>query len=110
MMKVGHPSKWRVLLIALIFSAVMVLGQTQRADAYAGGGEAGLIMLYVMFLSTASVVCAPLAAASSKEFGEAYGNCFLPLVGQERDPIFAENAEDSEQEPEPREEREWEHD
>jgi hypothetical protein len=106
MMKVGHPSKLRVLVIALIFGSVMVLGQTQRADAYNGGGELGLVMLYVMFLSTASAVCVPVAAASSKEFGEAYGNCFLPLVGQEREPIFAENAEDAEQEPEPREEEE----
>ena len=103
-MKIGHPSKLRVLVITLIFSAVMVMGQTRRADAYAGGGEAGLIMLYVMFLSTASVVCAPVAAASSKEFGEAYGNCFLPLVGHDRDTVFEKDEVDEVLE----NERQWE--
>ncbi len=96
-MKIGHPSKLRVLMIALIFGSVMVLGQTQRADAYAGGGEAGLLMLYVLFLSTASVVCAPVAAVSSaasdKEFDEAYGNCFLPVLWL-GEPIPAEDDED----------------
>jgi len=96
-MKIGHPSKLRVLMIALIFVSVMVLGQTQRADAYAGSGEAGLLMLYVMFLSTAGVVCAPVAAVSSaasdKEFDEAYGNCFLPVLWL-GEPIPAEDEED----------------
>ena len=96
-MKIGHLSKLRVLMIALIFGSVMVLGQTQRADANLGEGVAGLLMLYVLFLSTASVVCAPVAAVSSaasdKKFDEAYGNCFLPVfwLGE---PIPAEDDED----------------
>ncbi len=103
-MKIGHPSKLRVLVITLIFSAVMVLGQTKRADANPGAGYAGLVMLYLMFLSTASVVCAPLAAASSKDFGEAYGNCFLPAVGYDRESVFENDEVDDVLE----NERQWE--
>ena len=100
-MKVGRQSKLRVLVITLIFGLMMGLAQPRQADAYYGGGEAGLVMLYVMFLSTASVVCAPVAAVSSaasdKEFDEAYGNCFLPVLWLGEPPP----AEDEEVFPEP---------
>ena len=83
-MKVGHPPKLRVLLIALIFSAVMVLGQTKRADANYAGGEAGLVFLVVAALVTYATVmgvaCTPIAAAKASDypggFSGAFGDCF----------------------------------
>ncbi len=83
-MKVGHPSKLRVLVIALIFSAVIVLGQTKRADANPGAGYAGLVLLVAAAVTTYATVmgtvCTPVAAAKASDypggFSEAFKDCF----------------------------------
>ena len=87
-MKVGRPSKLRVLVITLLFSSVMVLGQSKRADAYGGGGEAIIILAALGALVAAlatiatvtGVACTPIAAAKASDypggFSGAFGDCF----------------------------------
>ncbi len=84
-MKVGYPSRLRVLLIALIFSTVMILGQTKRAEAFNHGlGEAGLVFLAVAAVATyvtvMGVACTPIATAKASDypggFSGAFGDCF----------------------------------
>ncbi len=83
-MIVSRPSKLRVLVIALIFSAVMVLGQTKRADANPGAGYAGLVLLVAAAVTTYATVmgvaCTPVAAAKASDypggFSTAFKDCF----------------------------------
>ena len=84
-MKTGYPSKVKALLMVLIFSSVMVLGQAKRADADAGGGVAlGAIAIFVTAVGTYATVmgvaCTPIAAVKASDhpggFSGAFGDCF----------------------------------
>ena len=55
MMKIGHPSKLRVLLVTLIVTTVLVLAQARRADAY-GEGYAAIVFLAVAAVTTYATV------------------------------------------------------
>ena len=106
MMKVGHPSKLRVLLIALIFSAVMILGQTKRADATTGLDD--VLVVYTVFAVVAavaiiamaiSVACKANAAAkpSNHPGGSSgiFGDCFTFDLSNQTTPA-GENEEEDE--------------
>ncbi len=86
-MKVGRPSKLRVLVITLLFSSVMVLGQTKRADAYVDGGAfimlaalGALVAALATIATVTGVACTPIAAAKASDypggFSGAFGDCF----------------------------------
>ncbi len=77
-MKVGRPSKLRVLVITLLFSSVMVLGQTKRADA--ATEDPLLVILLLAYVTVMGVACTPIAAAKDSDypggFSGAFGDCF----------------------------------
>ena len=77
-MKVGRPSKLRVLVITLLFSSVMVLGQTKRADA--ATEDPLLFILLLAYVTVMGVACTPIAAAKDSDypggFSGAFGDCF----------------------------------
>jgi len=81
MMKVVHPSKFKVVLITLILSAVLVFVQARQADAQAevliGGALAALVATYFTVMG---VVCTPVAAVKASDypggFSTAFGDCF----------------------------------
>ncbi len=88
-MKVGRPSKLRVLVITLLFSSVMVLGQTKRADAsdarlvgflFVGAAIAALVAVAATIVTVKGVACTPIAAAKGSDypggFSGAFGDCF----------------------------------
>ncbi len=80
MMKNGDRSKLRVLLIALIFGSVMVLGQARPALAVGDPITLLLGVTYAGVLAIASIVCIPIAANGDKGFGREYRDCFVPLT------------------------------
>ncbi len=81
-MKVGRPSKLRVLVITLLFSSVMVLGQTKRADANAEDSFLVIPVLagVITYVTVMGVACTPIAAAKGSDypggFSGAFGDCF----------------------------------
>jgi len=75
----SRPSKLRVLLVTLIFSAVMILAQARPAPAFGDPITMFLAMAYAGVLATASIVCIPIAASRDKSFGREYRDCFVPL-------------------------------
>ncbi len=80
-MKVGHPSRIRVLLVTLIVSTVMVLGQTKRADAYMPGLETVVVAYTVVAVVAAvalviGVACTAIAVAKASEYPEGFSGAF----------------------------------
>ncbi len=78
MMKVGHPSKLRVLLITLIFGSVMLLAQAKRADAYAGLG-----FLLFTYFTVVGTVCTPVAAAKASDYPGGFSEAFKDCISLE---------------------------
>ena len=100
-MKVGHPSKLRVLLIALIFSAVMVLGQTKRADAYMPGLETVVVAYTVVAVVAAvalviGVACAAIAVAKPSNHPGGSSGCFTFDLNSNQTASAGENEEEDE--------------
>ena len=81
MMKVVHPSKFKVVLITLILSAVLVFVQARQADAQ---GEVALVIivggLVATYVTVMGAVCTPVAAVKASDypggFSAAFGDCF----------------------------------
>ncbi len=77
-MKVVHPSKFKVLVIALNFGSVMVLAQARQAYAY----DVFLLAaaLAVTYATVMGVACTPIAASKASDypggFSGAFGDCF----------------------------------
>ena len=82
-MKVVHHSKFKVVLITLILSAVLVFVQARQADAQ-GQGEVALVIivggLVATYVTVMGVVCTPVAAVKASDypggFSAAFGDCF----------------------------------
>ncbi len=92
-MKVGHPSKLRVLLIALIFTAVMILGQTKRADAY-NLDLSGLdtVVIVATVVAAVAIVALVIGIACSGTFGD----CFTFDLNSNQTAPAGENEEEDE--------------
>ena len=71
-MKLCHPSKLRVLLIVLIFSAVMVLGQTKRADAITGLDDVLVVYTVVAVVAAVTIIAMAISVACSGTFGDCF--------------------------------------
>ncbi len=117
-MKVCHPSKLRVLLIALIFSVVMVLGQTKRADAYMPGVDAVVVVATVVavvaaFALVIGVACTPIAVAKASDYPEgfsgAFGDCFNFELNSDQTAPAGEN-NDASDKPAEEEDEGWDQD
>ncbi len=99
MMKIGHPSKLRVLVIALIFGSVMVLAQYKPAHAYSNAGFGGIVLLavaaVVTYATVKGVACTPIAAAKGDDypggFSAAFGDCFSNVRSMKQTATAGEN-------------------
>lgn len=85
-MHFNRQSKWKVLLIALIFGGALMLGQAEKAHAHGEGAVViGAIAVIGAILATyatvMTTVCIPVAAIKASDhpggLGGAFGDCFF---------------------------------
>ena len=84
-MILGQPSKFRIALITVIFSAALVLGQARRADAYASDPLVLLVFLGAIYASIMGVACTPIAAAKASHYPEGFSGAFKDCFWLEDD-------------------------
>ncbi len=109
-MKVVHPSKFKVVLITLILSAVLVFVQARQADAQ---GEAYIFIvgaLVATYVTVMGVVCTPVAAVKASDypggFSAAFGDCFSLERSMEQTAPEGENNDTSDK-PAEKEDEGW---
>ena len=89
-MKTNRPSKVKVVVIALLFAAALVLAQPRPAHACFLDPFACLVVAVVAVAVTVvavqAVICTPVAAFKAPDhtngFTGAYGDCFRPGASQ----------------------------
>jgi len=109
MMKVVHPSKFKVVLITLILSAVLVFVQARQADAQAA--EVFIVgALVATYVTVMGVVCTPVAAVKASDypggFSAAFGDCFSLERSMEQTAPEGENNDTSDK-PAEKEDEGW---
>ena len=109
-MKVVHPSKFKVVLITLILSTVLVFVQARQADAQ---GEAYIFIvgaLVTTYVTVMGVVCTPVAAVKASDypggFSAEFGDCFFPERSMEQTAPKGEN-NDASDKPAEKEDEGW---
>ena len=78
-MKINRPPKWKVLLIALVFSGAFVLAQARTAHAcldpitFPVCAGAAVVVTYAAVKAT---VCTPVAAVKAWDHAAGFGGAF----------------------------------
>ena len=91
-MKTNRPSKVKVVVIALLFAAALVLAQPRPAHACLDPFTLGaclvvaVVAVAVTVVAVQAVICTPVAAFKAPDhtngFTGAYGDCFRPGAPQ----------------------------
>ncbi len=81
-MKTNRPSKWKVLLVAVVFSGTLVLGQARQADACFEPITCTVAIVWT-YMAVTATVCTPVAAVKAlngpTSFSGAFKDCWYWL-------------------------------
>ena len=82
-MKINRPSKSKALLIGLVFTGALVLGQAGKAHAFIDPFSAGVVIaaatvvaLAATYVAAKVTVCTPVAAVKASDHAAGFGGAF----------------------------------
>ena len=94
-MQMNRPSKWKVLLVALVFSGAFVLAEARKAHAFVDPltayvtvyavGFVAIVAVVATFAAVKTTVCTPVAAIKASDHPEGFGGAFKDCWDWSRD-------------------------
>ena len=81
-MQMNRPSKWKALLVALVFGSALVLAQAEKAHAFVdpltiqAAAVLGVLAIAGTYAAVKATICTPVAAFKASDHAGGFGGAF----------------------------------